>query len=277
VSTSVKRSNAGEVVFIERRRRLTISGIAIAVLLVPDSIPFFVSSGKDHLIPAIMLATVTVFVLSVCFGQMLREALRHRDRIMVTSEAITFLGWSDGRHTTFRREDGDFLLIFPRYLESTQRKDVLLTQLGTGRIVGFAQFPQGAVRRACSRRGWKFGYEPTLGELQLRLWRAWGLRDWGWLRYAASLVVSYGPVSVAAEQGGYRSLGAEILGEYAAGLPQDDRRPARAAKAYRLAADEQRSFAELATSPEQNAARLAEASKVLDMAESLDPRPAGLF
>jgi hypothetical protein len=277
VSIIVKRSDPGEAVFTERRRGMVVGGTLLAIFFLPDTFIFFLSPGKGGLAIGFEMAALAILVLSVTFVITVREALRHRDRITVTSEAITFRSWSDGRQTTFGRENGDLLLIFPRYIESTQRKDVLLTQLGTGRIVGFSQFPQGAVRRACNRRGWKFGYDPTLGELHLRLWRAWGSKDWVWLRYAASLVVSCGPVNVAAEQGGYRSLGAVILGEYAAGLPQDDRRSARAAKAYRLAADDQRSFAALATSPEQNAARLVEASKVLGMAESLDPRPAGLL
>jgi hypothetical protein len=81
-------------------------------------------------------------------------------------------------------------------------------------------FPRGAVRRACNRRGWRFGYDPDLGERQLRIWRDRGSRDRGWLTYAASLVVARGPVNVAADPGGHVSLGAAILDEYAAGLPQ---------------------------------------------------------
>jgi hypothetical protein len=270
----VNRSKPGEVVFIERRRRLAVSGIALAVILLPDPIPFFLSHGKGHLIPAFLLTAIVVFLLSVYSGVALREALRHRNRIAVTGEAITFRAWSDGRETTFRRADGDRLLVFPRYIDSRQPKDVLLTQLGTGRVMGLFQFPQGAVRRACNRRGWTFGYDPTLGEKQLRLWRAWGSGDWVWLRYAVSLIGSYGPVDVAAEQGGYRSLGAVILGEYATGLPEGDR---RAARAYRLAGDDQRSFAALAGSAEENAARLTDARRVEGIAESLDPRPAGLL
>jgi hypothetical protein len=50
-----------------------------------------------------------------------------------------------------------------------------------------------------------------------------GSRDWYWLRCAPSLVAAYGPVDVAAEPGGQVSLGATILGEYAAKyLPQGD-------------------------------------------------------
>jgi hypothetical protein len=64
---------------------------------------------------------------------------------------------------------------------------------------------------------------------------------------------------VAAEPGGHLWLGAAILSEYAAGLRQGSR---RAALAYRRAADAQRSFAALATSPEESAARLAEAGKL---------------
>jgi hypothetical protein len=91
---------------------------------------------------------------------------------------------------------------------------------------------------------------------------------------------------VAAKPGGHVSLGAAILGEYAAGcLPQGDQdcqnygeRQAKnhayqeAAKAYRFAADGQRSFAALATSPGENAARLTAADKFQAKALNAQPR-----
>ena len=68
------------------------------------------------------------------------------------------------------------------------------------------------------------------------------------------------------------SLGAAILDEYAAGLPQgrqDHQGYRRAVEACGRAADAQRSFAALATSPEENAARVTEAGKLQAKAKSL--------
>lgn len=245
------------------------SSILVAILLLPSTFIFFLSPGKGGLVAGISIAVLCVFGLSAAFASTVREALQHRDRITVTSGAITLRRWSDSRETTFRREDGDLLLIIPKDFQYASAIDFLVTQLGTGRQFGLYHFPRGAVRRACSRRGWRFGYDPDLGESHLKLWRDWSAQDWAWLKCAASLVVARGPVNVVAEPGRHVSLGAAILGEYAAGLPQDYQSYRRASKACRLAADAQRSFAALATSPEENAARLAEADKLQAKAQSL--------
>lgn len=266
MSIIVKRADSGEAVFTEGRRGNSVAGILVAVLLLPGTFVFFLSPGKGGLAIGIVMAVLSVAGLSAAFGSMVREALRNRDRIKVTSGAITFRRWSDGQETTFRHEDGGLLLVFPRYVDYARWTDVLLTQLGTGRVIGLSRFPRGAIKRACKRRGWRFGYDPAAGERHLRLWRDWGSRDWDWLQYAASLVGARGPVNVAAEPGGHVSLGAAILGQYAAGLRPDRGRKARACQ---LAADAQRSFAALATSPEENAARLAEADKLQAVAQSL--------
>jgi hypothetical protein len=255
----VKRAGADGAVFTEGRRGNAVSGVVVAVLLLPGTFVFFLSPGKGGLAIGIVMAVLSVVVLSVAFGSMVRDSLRNRDRIKVTDGAITFRRWSDGQETTFRREDGDLLLIFPRYPNYAQWTDVLLTQLGTGRVIGLSRFPRGAIRRACKRRSWRFGYDPGAGERHLRLWQDRGSRDLDWLQYAASLVGACGPVNVAAEPGGHVSLGAAILGQYAAGLRPDHRRKDRA---FQTAAEAQRSFAALATSPEENAARQAEADKL---------------
>lgn len=272
MAIGVRRADPGEAVFTEGRRGNSVGGILLAVLLLPSTFVFFLSPGKGGLAIGIVMAVLSVAVLSVAFGSMVRQALRNRDRIKVTSGAITFRRWSDGQETTFRHEDGDLLLVFPRYVDYARWTDVLLTQLGTGRVIGLSRFPRGAIRRACKRRGWRFGCDTALVERHLRLWRDWGSRDWHWLQYAASLVDAGGPVNVASEPGEPTSLGAAILGQYAAGLRPDSRRKARACQ---LAADAQRSFAALAMSPEENAARLAEADKLEAVAQSLKKESSG--
>jgi hypothetical protein len=259
VSNIVKRSGPGEVVFSEGRRGRAVGGIALAVLLAPGTFVFFLAPGEGGPAIGIIMALLSVAGLSVGFGGMIRDARRNRDRITVTRDAVTFRGWNDGQETAFRRADGDLLLVIPKYPDRELWVSFLLTQLGTGRVIGLSRFPRRALRRACQRRGWRFGYDPGPGERHLRLWRDWGEQNWNWRQYAASLVRASGPVDVAAEPDGPVSLGAVILGEYAAGLPQGYR---GAASAYRLAADAQRSFAARATVAEERAARLAEADKL---------------
>jgi hypothetical protein len=282
VSIIVRRSDAGETVFTERRRGQVIFVALFAIPFVPCTFIFFLFPESGGVTTGILMSVLSVAMLSLVIGVAASEALKHRNRLTVTSEAIIFVRWSDGRETTLRRRDGDRLLIIPSALGAVLPRNRLLTQLGTGRGIGLDGFSRSVVRRACERHSWSFDYDPVLGERHLRLWRDWGSRDWYWLRYAASLVAACGHADVAAEPGGHVSLGAAILEEYTAGcLPQGDQgdqhfqaRTARnsaywnAAQGYRFAADAQRSFARLATSPEENAARLTEADKFQAKAES---------
>lgn len=282
MSIIVKRSDAGEAVFTEHRRGQAIFVASFAIPFVPCTFIFFLFPESGGVTNSIVMSACSVAMLGIVIGVAASEALKHRNRLTVTSEAITFLRWSDGRVTTLRRGDGDRLLIIPEELGAKLPRDRILTQLGTGHVIRLDGFSRGVVRRACERRGWSFDYDPGLGERHLRLWRDWGSRDWYWLRCAASLVAARGPVDVAAEPGGQVSLGATILGEYAAKyLPQGDQDYVhyrerqsqnyahyQAANAYRFAAKAQRSFAALASFPGENAARLTEADKFQAKAES---------
>ena len=87
------------------------------------------------------MSVVSVATLSFVIGVAASEVLRHRDRLTVTSEAVTFLRWSDGRETTLRRGDGDRLLIISKNLGAMLPGDRILTQLGTGRVIGLGGFP----------------------------------------------------------------------------------------------------------------------------------------
>jgi hypothetical protein len=285
VSIILKRSDAGETVFTEHRRGQVIFVVPFAILCVPGTFIFYLLPDSGGLGTDILMSFISVAMLSLVIGVAASEALRHRNRLTVTSEAITFLRWGDGRETTLRHGDGGRLLIISKNLGAVLPRDRILTQLGTGRVIGLYGFSRRVVRRACERRGWSFDYDPGLGERHLRLWRDWGSRDWYWLKCAASLVAACGPVDVAAEPGGQVSLGAAILGEYAASyLPQGDQdrheyqhyreRQSKdyaywkAADAYRFAAKAQRSFATLTSSPGETAARLTEADKFQAKAES---------
>ncbi len=251
-----------------------IGGIVLAISLLAGAFTFFISPGSDRLLDSIVMAALFAFGLSVACRRAVPSVWRNRDRITVTGDAVAFQRWSDGRETTLQRKDGDLLLTFPRFFDRERYTSVLLAQLGTGQVVALTGFPRGAVRRACRRRGWRFGYDPVRGERDLRLWLDRGARDWEWLRIAASLVDNYGPVDVAAKPGGRMSLGAAILSGYAAGLPPDypgqgDAYGLGAVSIYCLAAAAQRSFAALAPTPEEKAARLAEAGELQALARSL--------
>jgi hypothetical protein len=134
----------------------------------------------------IVMSALSVAMLGIVIGVAASEALKHRNRLTVTSEAINLVRWSDGRETRLRRGDGDRFLIIPKELAAKLPRDRILTQLGTGRVIGLDGFSRGVVRRACERRGWSFDYDPGLGERHLRLRRDWGSRDWYWLRLASS-------------------------------------------------------------------------------------------
>jgi hypothetical protein len=93
VSIIVQRSGAGETVFTERRRRMVMFGVVSVTLLLPGMFIFFLFEGG--LAAGILVAVILLALLSVALADMAHEALRHRNRITVTSEAITFLRWSD--------------------------------------------------------------------------------------------------------------------------------------------------------------------------------------
>jgi hypothetical protein len=94
VSIIMKRTDSGEAVFTEGRRGNSVAGILVAVLLLPGTFVFLLSPGKGGLAIGIVMAVLSVAGLSAAFGIMVREALRNRDRIKVTSGAITFRRWS---------------------------------------------------------------------------------------------------------------------------------------------------------------------------------------
>jgi hypothetical protein len=203
VSIILKRSDAGEAVFTEHRRGQVIFVVPFAILCVPGTFIFFLLPDSGGLGTDILMSVISVAMLSMVVGVAVSEALKHRNRLTVTSEAITFVRWSDGRETALRRGDGDRLLIIPNNLGAVLPRDRILTQLGAGRVIGLNGFFRGVVRRAHYR------------ERQAKDYAYW-----------------------------------------------------RAADAYRFADKAQRSFAALATSPEENAARLTEADRFQAKAES---------
>ena len=206
------------------------------------------------------------------------DILANRDRITVTGDAITFEAWSDGSRVTLSRHEGDLLLVLPGFAYPGRCVSRRIAQLGTGRSITVSWFlRKRAIRRACDRSGWRFGYRLDLAERQLRRWRAWG-----WRASAYNFIVLHGPFAMPDVPGGRLSLGAAILEEYgdeiveAAHARFESHLPdiqflRHAVRVYRRAADEQRIYATLADSTGERATRTAEADRLATKASKAGP------
>ena len=209
------------------------------------------------------------------------DILANRDHITVTGDAITFEAWGDGSRVTLSRQEGDLLLVLPGFAYPGWHVSRRITQLGTGRAIGVSWFfRKRAIRRACDRSGWRFGYSPDLAERHLRRWRAWD-----WRASAYNFITLHGPFAMPDVPGGRLSLGAAILEEYgdqiieAAHARSQSHMPGtqflrHAVRVYRRAADEQRIYAALAGSADERATRTAEADRLAAKATETGPASA---
>ena len=204
--------------------------------------------------------------------------LANRDHITVTGDAITFEAWGDGSRVTLSRQDGDLLLVLPGFAYPGRRVGRRITQLGTGRAINVSWFlRKRAIRRACERSGWRFGYRLDLAERHLRCWRAWD-----WRASAYDFIRLNGPFSMPDVPGSRLSLGAAICEEYGDKIIEatharfqshmpGTRFLRHAVRVYRRAADEQRIYAALAGSAGERATRAAEADRLTAKATEAGP------
>jgi hypothetical protein len=204
--------------------------------------------------------------------------LANRDHITVTGDAITFEAWSDGSRVTLSRQEGDLLLVLPGFAYPGRCVSRRITQLGTGRAINVSWFfHKRAIRRACERSGWRFGYSPDLAERHLRRWRAWD-----WRASAYDFIRLHGPFAMPDVPGGRLSLGAAILEGYGDEIIEaaharfqshmpDTQFLRHAVRVYRRAADEQRVYAALAGSAGERATRMAEADRLAAKATEVGP------
>ncbi|HEY6491813.1 MAG TPA: hypothetical protein VIZ43_00950 [Trebonia sp.] len=134
-----------------------------------------------------------------------------------------------------------------------------------------------AIRRACERSGWRFGYSPDLAERHLRRWRAWG-----WRASAYNFITLHGPFAMPDVPSGRLSLSAAISEEYGDEIVETAHPRSQshmpgtqflrhAVRVYRRAADEQRTYATLAGSADERAARAAEADRLTAKATEAGP------
>jgi hypothetical protein len=120
------------------------------------------------------------------------DILANRDHITVTGDAITFEAWGDGSRVTLSRQEGDLLLVLPGFAYPGRHVSRRITQLGTGRAIYVSWFlRKRAIRRACDRSGWRFGYSPDPAERHLRRWPAWD-----WRASAYNFITLHGPFAV---------------------------------------------------------------------------------
>ncbi len=209
------------------------------------------------------------------------DILANRDHITVTGDAITFEARGDGSRVTLSRQEGDLLLVLPGFAYPGRHVSRRITQLGTGRAIDVSWFfRKRAIRRACDRSGWRFGYNPDLAERHLRRWRAWD-----WRASAYNFITLHGPFAMPDVPGGRLSLGAAILEEYgdqvieAAHSRSQSHVPGtrfvrHAVRVYRRAADEQRIYAALAGSADERATRTAETDRLAAKATETGPASA---
>lgn len=224
---------------------------------------------------------LTAFAVSLAALLAVPDILANRDHITVTGGAITFEAWSDGSRVTLSRQEGDLLLVLPGFAYPERHVSRRVTQLGTGRTINVSWFlRKRAIRRACERSGWRFGYSLDLAERHLRRWRAWD-----WRASAYNFIKLHGPFAMPDVPGGPLSLGAAILEEYgdeiieAAHARSQSHLPGtrflrHAVRVYRRAADEQRTYATLADSTGERATRTAEADRLAAKATEAGPASA---
>jgi hypothetical protein len=154
------------------------------------------------------------------------------------------------------RAHGDSLLVVPRLSGGPVIRPARLALLGSGGVLSLAGFSPDEVRRTCEAQGWRFD-----GDTRLTVRDAQSWLHRGESAEAAQLIELFGPFAdVAADDDPRIALAAAVLEDYGDKLIRRNRSAARGA--YRRAASAQRAFATYAASPDQGAARMAEADRI---------------
>jgi hypothetical protein len=165
------------------------------------------------------------------------------------------------------RADGDSLRILPRYKLYGRVRPPRLVFLGRGEFIVLQQPLEGAfsleeVQRACEAHGWPFDGDSSRAVRDVQAWLHHGQTV-----EAAQLLELFGPFPATATEGEpHIALTAAVFEDVGDKLMHRNRGNAR--DAYRRAAIAQRAFAGYARSPDQAAARLAEASRIEGKAEA---------
>jgi hypothetical protein len=170
-------------------------------------------------------------------------------------EIVTRPG-TKGKPFTLTRVESDTLRILPQFRMLGATRAPRLMFLGRGGFVGLRGFQLDQVRQACEAQGWRFDGDPSLAVVDVQIWLHQGRSV-----EAAQLVELFGPFPAAAADGEeHTSLVAAVFEDFGDKIFRTARANAR--EAYRRAASAQRAFAGYAPSPPENAARLAEATRI---------------
>jgi hypothetical protein len=154
------------------------------------------------------------------------------------------------------RAHGDSLLVVPRFSDGSLSRPARLALLGSGGVLSLAGFSPDEVRRTCETQGWRFDGDTRLTVKDAQAWLHRGMSV-----EAAQLIELFGPFpDVATDDDTGIALAAAVLEDYGDKLIRRNRSAARGA--YRRAASAQRAFAAYAASPDQVAARMAEADRI---------------
>jgi hypothetical protein len=179
-----------------------------------------------------------------------------RRQLEVGRDEIVIRPGSKGKPFTLTRVGDDMLRILPRFRMLGAVRSPRLMFLGRGGFIGLRGFPLDQVRQACEAQGWRFDGNPSLAVADVQTWLHQGRSV-----EAAQLIELFGPFPAAAADGEeHTGLVAAVFEDFGDKIFRTARANAR--EAYRRAASAQRDFAGYAPSPRENAARLAEASRI---------------
>ena len=157
---------------------------------------------------------------------------------------------------TFARHEGDTLRLLPKFTFYARARQPKLVFLGRGGFIPLGGYSPAQVQRACQAQGWRFDGSPALAEKDVQDWLHSGLS-----LDAVQLLMTFGPFpGAAADNEPHTSLEAAIFEDLGDKLARSARSSAR--DAYQRAAGAQRTFAGYATTPDEAAARAAEAARI---------------
>jgi hypothetical protein len=185
-----------------------------------------------------------------------------RRQLEVGRDAIATRRGPKGTPFTLTGDPGDTLRILPKFRLYGRVRSPRLMFLGRGGFILLSGFRPDQVRRVCEAQGWRFDGDPSLAVRDVQSWLHRGQSV-----EAVQLLELFGPFPEAAADGEpHTGLEAAVFEDLGDKLIRSSR--ASASAAYRRAAAGQRAFAGFARSPDEGAARMAEASRIEGKAQA---------
>jgi len=165
-------------------------------------------------------------------------------------------GTPQTRVFTFPRHEGDTLRLLPKFTFYARVRKPKLIFLGRGGFIPLNGYSPARVQRVCEAQGWRFDGNPALAVKDVQDWLHSGLS-----LDAVQLLMTFGPFpGAAADNEPHTSLEAAVFEDLGDKFTGSGRSNAR--DAYRRAAGLQRAFAGYAATPDEAAARVAEAVRI---------------